>query len=46
MAHWSAMWGRLLREMRKDLGKDDSDLNDGALVSLLLLAEEKHKAKD
>ena len=40
------MWDRLLREMRKDLGKDDSELNDGDLVSLILLAEEKHKAKD
>ena len=40
------LWDSLLREMRKDLGKDDSKLNDGALVSLILLAEEKHKVKD
>ena len=40
------MWDSLLREMRKDLGKDDSELDDGDLVSLILLAEEKHKVKD
>ena len=40
------MWDSLLREMRKDLGKDDSKLDDGDLVSLILLAEEKHKVKD
>ena len=40
------MWDSLLREMRKDLGKDDSELDDGDLVSLILLAKEKHKVKD
>ena len=40
------MWDRLMREMRKDLGKDDSGLAVGGLVSLILLAEEKHKVKD
>ena len=40
------MWDSLLRQMRKDLGKDDSELDDGDLVSLILRAEEKHKVKD
>ena len=40
------MWDSLLREMRKDLGKDDSELDDGDLVSLILRAEEKYKVKD
>ena len=40
------MWDSLLREMRKDLGKDDSELDAGDLVSLTLLAEEKHKVKN
>ena len=35
------MWDKLLRAMRKDLGKDDSQLDDGDLVSLVLLAEDK-----
>ena len=39
-------WDNLMREMRKDLGKDDSELEDGDLVALILLAEEKHKVKD
>lgn len=35
------IWDKLLRAMRKDLGKDDSQLDDGELVSLILLAEDK-----
>ena len=39
------MWSRLMKEMRKDLGKNDSELEDGDLVRLILKAEEKHKVK-
>ena len=35
----------LLRAMRKDLGKDDSQLEEGELVSLILIPEEKHKVR-
>lgn len=35
------LWDRLLRELRKDLGQDDSILEDGELAALLLSAEEK-----
>ena len=36
----------LLRMMRKDLGKDDSQLEKGELVALMLKAEEKHKVRN
>ena len=39
------LWDELLRMMRKDLGKDDSQLAKGELISLILLAGEKHKVK-
>ena len=39
------LWDDLLRVMRKDLGKDDSQLERGELVSEILKAGEKHKAK-
>ena len=32
---------KLLRAIRKDLGKDDSQLDDGELMSLILLPEDK-----
>lgn len=35
------LWDRLLRELRKDLGQDDTALQDGELAALLLLADEK-----
>lgn len=37
--------GRIIMSMRKDLGKDDSQLTDGDLVSLLLIPEDKHIVK-
>ena len=36
-------WDELLRSMRKDLGKDDSQLKKGELVALILKPEEKPK---
>ena len=40
-----ATWDVLLRALRRDLGKDDSQLGFGELVSLILVAKEKHKVK-
>ena len=39
------LWDELLRVMGEDLGKDDSQLAKGELVSLILIAGEKHKVK-
>lgn len=39
------VWDKLLRAMRKDLGKDDSKLADGDLVALFLNAEGKADLK-
>ena len=39
------VWDELLREMRKDLGKDNSQLRKGELVSLILTPEDKDKVK-
>lgn len=39
------LWDELLRVMRKDLGKDDSQLKKGELVSLILTPEDKDKVK-
>ena len=35
------IWDKMLRTIRKDLGKDDSQLNDGELASVILLPEDK-----
>lgn len=39
------VWDELLRVMRKDLGKDDSQLAKGELISLILRDEAKDKVK-
>ena len=39
------LWDELLRAMRKDLGKDDSQFKKGELLSLLLTPEDKDKVK-
>ncbi|MCY4531542.1 MAG: hypothetical protein OXC84_04330 [Gammaproteobacteria bacterium] len=39
------LWDELLRAMRKDLGKDDSQFKKGELFSLLLTSEDKDKVK-
>ena len=39
------IWDGFLRQMRKDLGKDDSQLAKGELISLILRAEDKHKVR-
>ena len=38
------IWDDLLRAMRKDLGKEDSRLDKGELMALILVAEDKHLA--